>query len=171
MRVIKNVVLKKKNPKQDYTYQNKPSTFENFSVHKSRRTLSSSNLQYFQIYESSNISPKVLSTTSKLKSDHISGFSYSNFWSLRFSFFMVEWTWLRLNFFPLIERYLFLFNHSTNWPKVFPFSLCSLIVWYKKNWYSECFGTLKGGRQWVMLKQKNISCRKLPTTPHKHSVE
>ena len=38
--VIKNVVLKKKNPKQEYTYQNKPTTCKNFFVHKNRRTLS-----------------------------------------------------------------------------------------------------------------------------------
>ena len=41
--------MKKKNPKQDYTYQNKPTTCKNFIVHKNRRTLSDSNLQYILI--------------------------------------------------------------------------------------------------------------------------
>ena len=47
--------MKKKNPKQDYTYQNKPTTCKNFFLHKNRRTLSDSNLQCILIKKTASL--------------------------------------------------------------------------------------------------------------------
>ena len=47
--------------------------------------------------------------------------------------------------------------------KGFPFSLCSMIVSYRKNWYCEYCGAVRGGRRYLVEKWKITSA--LSTIP------